>query len=195
MKRIITIITLIAGLAFVGSASASIDVSHWRDCNPQRWPVTLLTHNLSCTDAMRVARGGFGSRWKTRVGGFRCTRERNAGNVVWLYTCTRRSGSQGVFIANGDWPGEVVHNCSYTSGPNTPPAGNVLTNDQDCATVRRVVRAADVYPIPRSVSYPVIRGRRWQVTWYQAYNPRYDNPYGAFTARSGAAWIVWDEGA
>jgi hypothetical protein len=61
--------------------------------------------------------------------------------------------------------------------------------------VRRVVRAADVYPIPRSVSYPVIRGRRWQVTWYQAYNPRYDNPYGAFTARSGAAWIVWDEGA
>jgi hypothetical protein len=34
----------------------------------------------------------------TWVGGFHCTRERNAENVIWLYTCTRNRGRDGVFF-------------------------------------------------------------------------------------------------
>jgi hypothetical protein len=138
LKRIVAIITLIAGLAVVGSASASIDVSHWRDCNPQRWPVTLLPTTSVAPTRCELPAAASDRAGRPRVGGFRCTRERNAGNVVWLYTCTRRGGSQGVFIANGYQPGEVVHTCSYPSGFNTPPVFAVVTNDQDCATVRRV---------------------------------------------------------
>ena len=74
-----------------------------------------------------------------------------------------------------------------------------MTNVRNCATVRKVVRRADVYTpggLPPHVSYYRIDGRRWRVTWYQhAPDSRSENPYGRFTARNHGGWVTWDEGA
>ena len=96
LRLAVTAATLIAGGALVSSAAAT-DVAHWQDCGSVTG-LPVLAHHVTCGYAKLVAEGGFRSRWTTRVGAFRCKRQRNAENVVWIYTCTRDDGLQGVFF-------------------------------------------------------------------------------------------------
>jgi hypothetical protein len=90
------------GLALASVALAAPPLSRWHQCPNSTAGNTqvVLTYKLSCRDALDVAKQGVRRSygvWFTRTGGFRCTRQRNAENVVWLYTCLRHRGQQGFF--------------------------------------------------------------------------------------------------
>jgi hypothetical protein len=145
VKRIVTLIALIAGLSVVGSANA-IDVSHWQMC-PNRNLPAVRAHNVSCGYAQHVGSAGFESRpWRTRIGGFSCTRQLNAEKVLWLYTCVRHRGQQGIFIV----PGLVqvaqeaaVRNCGGLGSYVSQIIGyvwDITSRNVDCRSARAVVR-------------------------------------------------------
>lgn len=102
--RIRPILAIAIGLlALASSAIAAPPLSRWHQCPTSAYAgdvEVVLTYKLSCQDALRVAKHGVKrshGAWFTRTGGFRCNRQRNAENVVWLYTCLRHSGRQGFF--------------------------------------------------------------------------------------------------
>jgi hypothetical protein len=85
-------------LEAVGS-TAKAGPPGYRDCSSRYWAggvSEVAVRNMTCSSAAHVLRGGFTSQHNLRRGGFRCTRERNAENVLWVNFC--HSGSKRLFF-------------------------------------------------------------------------------------------------
>jgi hypothetical protein len=75
--------------------------STWPQCSDAYWgggAFNLSVYRLTCQEGARISEGGFRPHsLTTRVGGFRCRRQRNAENLVWVYTCSRYTGEGVLF--------------------------------------------------------------------------------------------------
>jgi hypothetical protein len=95
---------LIASAVLMAAACvASADRSapppgQWRKCQHDQHVVYLTVYRITCAYGNYVADHGYKRRWVTRVGHFRCTRQRNAENTVWVNTCYRHHREQGLFF-------------------------------------------------------------------------------------------------
>ncbi|HEY5320622.1 MAG TPA: hypothetical protein VIJ76_07080 [Galbitalea sp.] len=102
MRVRLVLVAAVGTLVMASTALAAAPLSRWHQCPNSIYSSTqvVLTYKLSCRDALSVAKHGVRrsrGAWFTRTGGFRCTRQPNAENVVWLYTCLRHNGQQGFF--------------------------------------------------------------------------------------------------
>jgi hypothetical protein len=71
----------------------------YQDCSSRYWAAgsfEVAVRHMSCASASYVLQGGLAPHHNLRRGGFKCSRERNAENVVWVYFC--HSGSRRLFF-------------------------------------------------------------------------------------------------
>lgn len=101
-RRAVVLLVLSAtALMAIPSIGVGAPAYSWHQCPSSTYhrPVIYMkVHRISCSYGGYVAEHGFKRRWVTRVGHFRCTRVRNALNVVWVYTCYRHNRRQGLFF-------------------------------------------------------------------------------------------------
>lgn len=157
MRRIAAIAGVLAVAVLVAPAGA-VNVSNWRACRGE--PVVRV-HNITCALGKKIARYGFRpGTLRTWIGGFHCMRQRNAENVIWLYTCIRHHGHDGVFfpaptaglsgavvalgivecghfvptgVRGGTWTGYWTYRTTY----GFSPVWNLTTRRVGCSLARR----------------------------------------------------------
>jgi hypothetical protein len=79
---------LTLALGFTSTATAAPPGYH--ECSSRYWgagAMNVSVKNIGCSSAHYVLLGGLDRHLNLRRGGFKCHRERNAENVVWLYWC------------------------------------------------------------------------------------------------------------
>jgi hypothetical protein len=97
--RAILAFTITGLVALAVAPAAGADLSGYRECPSRYWgagAMNLQVKNIRCSSAHYVLLGGPDRRRNLRRGGFKCRRERNAENVVWLYWCL--SGNKRLFF-------------------------------------------------------------------------------------------------
>jgi hypothetical protein len=96
----IMLATLTASVVMLAMAPSAVAVpGGYHECPSRFWgagAMNLSVKKISCASAHHVLMGGLDSHRNLRRGGFKCHRERNAENVVWLYWCY--SGVQRLFF-------------------------------------------------------------------------------------------------
>lgn len=96
--------TMLAGLTtcvlmFALAPGALAAPSGYHECPSRFWgagAMNLSVKNIRCSLAHHVLLRGLDRHRNLRRGEFKCRRERNAENVVWLYWC--RGGQQRLFF-------------------------------------------------------------------------------------------------
>jgi hypothetical protein len=102
-RAVAALVVLSAALIAAGGTAGAVSRSYWHSCPQRYWSgskvIYLQVHHATCRYGKRVAKHGFRPHTlRTRVGNFRCTKQRNAENVVWVYECYRHHQRQGVFF-------------------------------------------------------------------------------------------------
>jgi hypothetical protein len=133
MSRIAVFAGVLAVTVVVAAPAGAVNVGSWRACGGEPF---VRVHNITCALGKKVARYGFRpGTLRTWIGGFHCTRQRNAENVIWLYTCLRHHGHDGVFFPDPTAGlSSAVTSCQpanvATPGPVTGRTGRLTASRQ-----------------------------------------------------------------
>jgi hypothetical protein len=100
MKKLIVIIFAASVLwtMNVPAASAGPQAWAWRWCGAGHGGAfNVRVYHITCAKAQYITENGlYPNARRTRKGSFRCQRHRSASGSLWVYTCLRHRGHQGL---------------------------------------------------------------------------------------------------